>query len=1078
MKQIFSLTLKRRKILKTLIVITFALLNILQAQGQNREVTGQVVGQAGNPLPFVSVSVKGTNIGVVTDQGGAFKLSVPENSDSIVFSFVGYETAVREAAENMTIVLNESFKQFEEVVVIGYGVQKKSDLTGAVASVKVDDLNKNAPSNVASALQGRAAGVQVTPNSGAPGSEISVRIRGISSINNQQTLWIVDGVAADPRTVNINDIESFEILKDASSAAIYGSNGANGVILITTKKGKQGKTSASFDYYHGIQDVSNRIELTNGAEFGLMYNEYLAIKYPNGIPTAAQPSYGLATNNLPSYDYQDLIFRQAAVDNLNISMSGGSEKSSSYLGIGLINQEGILKATNYKKLNVRLNNDYQVTPWLKLGESITLTKSQNKGWSEGDYANEYASPIMKAIQFHPYIAPYDSTGNWIPRELGTTDSPLPDIDMREDERNNLLVNATFFAKVEPVSGFSYETKYNQTLSYGDGYRFYPTFEFGGSAGQYNHISAIDRNMHKSIGYTWQNILNYKNTIFNQLKFELIAGHEVFASKNQNMSGRAQYLLTEDPEMWYFDASTDTTRSQFPRGSGSMSAGYSYLGRINLNYKDRYLFQGNFRRDYSSKFGPNSKVGNFPGFSVGWKFSEETFIKNTLPFLTFGKLRYAFGRAGNNAVRDYAYYATIGVLDVFQYPFNNNTSMAVGAAPDVLPNKSIHWEDIETQNIGLDLWLIDNKISFTIERFLRHNIGMLVTTTMPGYAGWTVRDSYQESANVNPNPIENVGKITNKGWEISMSLKDNLGDLSYSFDFNYTYVLNIASDLGPDSIRWRGSFLGLSNFSRTETGKEIGNFWGYKVDRLFNEEDVTIQENGTKIIENQPYWINNSGRKIYAQAFAQPGDFKFKDINGDGMINTDDMDVIGNPFPKNIFSLNMDFTYKRFDLTMFWYAALGHEIYNAAKYTQFNQSGQFNWSKDYYQNHYRSEAIDVKDENGVVVMTLPANTSAKYPRIDPINRNRNFDRVSDFYIENGSYLRLKNIQLGYTLPTHFLSKINLNGLRFYIGATNLLTFTKYTGMDPELSQADPLLAGLDKASYPQARTFTIGANIKF
>lgn len=1078
MKQNLCLTILTKFVLKILIVTSLFLFSFSQIKGQNIIISGQVISNVGSPLQFVSVSVKGTNIGVVTDQNGIFNLSIPNKNDSLVFSFVGYETVVGEASENMTIILKEVFKQFDEVVVIGYGVQKKSDLTGAVTSVKVDDLNKNAPSNVASALQGRAAGVQVTPNSGAPGSEVSVRIRGISSINNQKTLWIVDGVAVDPGTVNVNDIESFEILKDASSAAIYGSNGANGVILITTKKGKNGKTSASFDYYHGVQVIPNRIELTNGPEFGFMYNEYLAIKYPNGIPVASQPSYGLDPSNLPSYDYQDMIFRKAVVDNLNISMSGGSEKSSSYLGIGLINQEGILKATNYKKLNIRLNSDYQVTPWLKIGENIALTQTKNRGWSEGDYANEYTSPIIKAIQFHPYIQPYDSTGNWIPRELGTTDSPLPDIDMREDERNNLLVNATFFAIVEPITGLSFETKYSQTVNYGDGYQFYPTYEFGGSAGQYNHISAIDRNMHKSRGYTWQNIINYRTKFANQINLEVIAGHEVFASKSQNINGRAQYLLTEDPEMWYFDASTDTTRSQFPRGSGSMNAGYSYLGRLNLSFKDRYLVQGNFRRDYSSKFGPNNRVGNFPGFSVGWKFSEENFIKDYLPFLTFGKIRYAMGRAGNNAVRDYAYYATVGVLPVFQYPFNNNNSMAVGAAPDVLPNKSIHWEDIETQNFGLDLWLIDNKISLTIERFSRHNIGMLVTTTMPGYAGWTVRDPFQESANVNPNPIENVGKITNKGWEISSSFKDKVGKLNYSLDFNYTYVLNVASNLGSDSIRWRGSFLGLSNFSRTETGKEIGNFWGYKVDRLFIEEDATVLENRAKVIENQPFWINNSGQKIYAQSFAQPGDFKFKDINEDGMINNEDMTVIGNPFPKHLFSLNMNFDYNRFDLTMFWHASLGHQIYNVAKYTQFNQSGQFNWSKAYYQDHYRSEEIAIKDENGTIVMTLPATTDALYPRLDPINRNRNFDRISDFYIESGSYIRLKNIQLGYSLPYEFFSKIHLRKLRLYLGATNLITFTKYSGMDPELSQADPLLAGLDKASYPQARVFIAGINIKF
>lgn len=1067
-----------KNLLLMLSIIMFSFSTI--AFGQQQIITGKVLDTHNEPLPGVSVVVKGTSKGTVTNIDGKFELPNISNKSILQFKFMGMKDQEQpvNGASYIEITMDEVSIDLNEFVAVGYGVMKKSDLTGSVATVKAEDLTKTAVTNVASALQGRAAGVQVVQNSGAPGSDISVRVRGISSINNQGTLWIVDGVPSDPGSVNSNDIESFEILKDASSASIYGSNGANGVILITTKKGNTGKVKANLSIYSGTQSVPGRIDVADGPQFGKMYNEYLALKYPNGIPLDAQPKNGLNYADLPTYDYQDMIFQNADINNIDLGISGGNEKSSSYLGVGMINQEGILKATAYKKLNVRLNNDYKLTPYLKIGENISLSQTHSNGWSSSEYSNEYASPIMKAIEFHPYIAPYDNTGNWMPRELGTTDSPIPDIDMRKDGKNNFAVNATFYAVLEPFKGLTIETRYNKSIYNGDSFRFYPTYNYGSSPGQFNNISSVDRSSYKGESYLWQNILTYNTKINKDINVGLILGNEMSASESSYMSGTAQYLLTEEPEMWYFDASTDTTRSQFPHGSALQSAGYSYLGRINIEIKNRYLLQGNFRRDYSSKFGPNFRSGNFPGLSAGWKFTEESFAKKHLPFLDFGKLRYAIGRAGNNAVRDYAYFATVGVLTSFKYAFNNNNSLYVGAAPDVLPNRSIHWEDIETQNFGIDLRFLDNRLDLTIERFMRHNIGMLVTTTLPGYAGWTVRDSYQESANVNPNPVENIGKITNKGVEFSLSWKDNIGDLKYDLSFNYTHVRNIATNLGSDSIRYRGSFLGLSNFARTETGQDIGNFWGYKVDRIFNEHDATILSDGSKVILNQPFWINNSGDTIYAQKSALPGDFKYVDVNGDGKINDKDMTIIGNPFPKHILSLNTNFKYKFIDISMFWYATVGNEIFNVAKYTQFNQSGQFNWSNDYINNHYRGTEVAVKNNNGEVIEILPANTNAKYPRLDPLNKNRNFDTVSDFYIEDGSYLRLKNLQLGFTLPETWLKKLYVSELRIYASASNLLTFTKYSGMDPEISQEDPLMSGLDKSSYPQARTYLLGINLHF
>ena len=545
-----------------------------------------------------------------------------------------------------------------------------------------------------------------------------------------------------------------------------------------------------------------------------------------------------------------------------------------------------------------------------------------------------------------------------------------------------------------------------------------------------------------------------------------------------MRGERQYLISEDPEQWYFDSSSDdSTLTQLVNGSGREEASYAFFGRINIDYKGKYLLQSNFRRDYSSKFGPDNRVGNFPSFSAGWKFSEEEFFRN-LAFLSFGKLRYGWGKTGNAAIRDYAYYGTVSYQDHFSYSFTNTNTSYSGAAPDVLANEGIHWEEIVSQNIAFDLAFLNNRLSLTVEKFKRSNLGMLVTTTIPGYAGWTVRDPYQESGNVDPRPIDNIGKITNKGWEATIGWKDSYGKLKYSVDVNYTYVKNIASDLGPDSLRTTGSARGLAgDICRTQTGEEIGNFWGYKVDRLFQVSDLGVDDRGDTVITNQPY-VMRSGRKVYAQRTARPGDFKFIDTDTSGTVNENDKVIIGNPFAKHLLGVSINLEYGIFDLSMFWQGAFGHQIFNAMKYYLYNNSGGFNWDADYVNDHYREKDVVARDAEGNVIATFPANTESGYPRLDPYNRNDNFGKISDFYIEDAGYLRLKNIQLGVKIPESLLGMAGLSDFRIYVGAVDLLTFTKYSGMDPEIYQEDPLTAGIDKAAYPHPRSFILGARVKF
>jgi TonB-linked SusC/RagA family outer membrane protein len=1035
-----------------------------------------------SPLAGVNVVVKGTYSGTVTDVNGKYEIAAPSPNSVLVYSFIGYltEEVNIESRTQIDLELVEQIEVLDEIVVIGYGVQRKSDLTGAVASVNTEELQKIPVSRFENALEGKAAGIQVTQNTGAPGADVTVRVRGISTLTTVdgipqgKPLWIVDGIETSPDLVNVNDVESVEILKDASAAAIYGANGGSGVILITTKKGKSGKPEVNVKYERSVQSVANRVDVATASEMGYMYTEMEAIQ---GKDEFTFHNY----NSLTNYDYQDIIFRNAIMDNLDFNVSGGTENLTAYLGIGYVNQDGILDNTNFKKLNIRLNTDYKATDWFRVGESMSYTRSNNFGFEQWQYMNEYTSPITAAIEVLPYIPPYAADGNWNRDSVGETNPPMSTIDLLHKEFRENQARGTFYAILEPLKNLTIESRISGGAEFKDDYNFTPTYNFGSSPGEFNNISRIFRRMEQIFSYNWQNIISYNTVIADNFNFGIMGAFEVGQSNNQQISGTRQSLLSEDPEQWYFDSSSDNaSTSQFANGRGSESAGYSYIGRINLDYKGKYLLQSSFRRDYSSKFGPDNRVGNFPSFSAGWKFSEESFIRNNLPFLSFGKLRYGWGKTGNSNIRDYAYYATVSYQDVFSYSFENSgTALAQGAAPDVLANKAIHWEDIVSQNFGADLAFLNNRLSVTVERFERSNIGMLVPTTPPGYAGWTVRDLSQEGGNVDARPIENIGKITNKGWEFTAGWKDSYGKLKYSVDVNYTYVKNMASDLGPDSVRSTGTARGLGGtICRTETGEELGNFYGFQIEKLFQESDLGVNEKGDTIITNQPYITNMvSGAKVYAQRNARPGDFKFADTNNDSTLGNDDMVIIGNPFPKHLLGVSINFEYGIFNLSMFWQGTFGNDIFNAAKYYLFNNNGGFNWSADYVNDHYRGKNIVARDEDDNVIATFPANKNAEYPRLDPTNKNNNFDRVSSFYIEDGSYIRLKNIQLGVSLPRTWIGKVGLSEFKIYLAATNLLTFTKYSGMDPEIYQEDPLSAGIDKASYPHPRSFIIGTSIK-
>lgn len=1068
-------------------MLILALVLPVMVYSQSGSITGSVVDADGEPLIGVNVIIKGTTTGTVSDIDGNFSIKNLELKPyTIEVSFIGYLTEnypidlSKNPNQTLNVVLVEDVKEISEVVVIGYGTQKKSDLTSAVASVSAEDLKEARAATVQEALQGKAAGVVVSSNTGAPGSDVSVKIRGITSINGTDPIWVVDGVRADPNSVNAADIESMEILKDASSAAIYGANAGSGVILITTKKGKEGDTKVTFNAYRGVQKVANQVDVADGPTFAKMLHEYETL-------ANKRKYFSTEPDTFPTYDYQDMIFRSALMQNYDLGVSGGNEKSTFYMGIGYTNQEGILKSSGYEKISVRLNGQHEANSWLKVGINSSYTRSKYIGFEEWELKDEYASPILGALAYHSFVPPYgekttdsEYDEGWSYTPLGNTSNPLATVSLKNREAVYNNGSATVYGIVSPMEGLSFESKLTGSISYNHDHQFYPIYFVTNS--NKNSVSSINKGTGFYSGWNWQNLLTYNKTFFEVHNLSLLAGMESGYGKSEWMRAERFSLINQSPEMWYFNASTnDTLVAQIPSGTGEETSGYSYLGRISYDYKGMILGQFNFRRDYSSLFGPNNRSGNFPSFSVGFKFTELDAVRNAMPFMNFGKVRFGWGKVGNNSIKPYQYYSTVAFENVYNYSFNNDPVASSGAAPNLFVNRAIHWEEVVTSNFGFDFGFFDNKLSASIDYFERHNNGMLMTVESPWMAGWIVTDPYQEGGV--SDPIKNVGEFNNSGIELSMGWKEQIGAFRYSANANFTYIKTTVGDIEPDTL-YSGTTKGIgSNLTRVVQGQNFEPFYGYKVERLFRLSD---NPNAEGVVTNQPFTVNPDGDTLFAQPNAKPGDFKFKDVNGDGKIDEKDMVALGSPNPKFTFALNLNASYDlpnnagTVDFKAFLQGAVGNKVFNATKFYLFNTDGAFNWGTDYAEDHYTVELYDRNDE-----LVTELNDDAKYPRVDPRSENANFSTLSDFYVEDASYLRIKNLEIGYTLPEVVSNAVNIESFRIYGAIKNLATFTKYSGLDPEVGTAkneqgfsDPRSAGIDKAAYPVARMYTIGVNVSF
>ncbi len=1032
---------------KTILVLLIIVCSLF-GYGQGIQVKGVVTSaEDRQPIPGVSVVVKGTTTGTTTDIDGNYTLKVPGNA-TLVFSFVGLNS--QEVGVNnrgsINVALVSTVAAIDEVVVVGYGTQKKSVVTGAISSIKAKDLEKVAPGRPEQALQGRVAGVTIASNSGEPGDGYTIRVRGITTFGGgNNPLWVVDGVVVDAGGINYlnqSDIESIEVLKDAASAAIYGTRAATGVIMVTTKKGSAGKLSVNYNGFYGTSSPSKTLNLLNATQYGALLNER-SVAGGGDVIFSNLGALGTGT------DWQKAIFNNSAKRYTHeLSMSGGNEKSTFYLSFGIQDQQGIVASdiSNFTQKNFRLNSTHKMSKIFTFGQTIGYTHQKKLGI--GNTNSEFGGPLSSAVNLDPVtpititdaaaaaMAPYnsnpvirDSNGNpyGISSIVGQEmTNPLAYIQTRLGSfgwSDNFVGNAYLQANI--TKDLIIKSSIGSKLAYWGNQAFTPV----------SYLSATNSVLKNNYYKQNENVLNYnmENTISYSKK---ISDHDLNILLGQgayvdNMGGGSGVTLYDLPISSYKDASFSFN---IPDSKNRVGGAWDYVehritslfARLNYNYKEKYLFTGIYRRDGSSRFGADHKYGVFPSFSLGWVASKEDFWKANDVINTL-KIRGGYGVVGNDAIRDFGYLATVG--GGFNYAAGNTGTITPGYSPASLDNPGLKWEQTSQTNVGFDA-LFFNSLSLTVDYYQKKTSGILRPVTIPGYVGVT-------SA-----PVSNIADMKNSGLEVELGYRKNFGELNFSANGNVAYLKNEVTYIASDAnfISGDASFQSMGPVTRTQVGQSYNSFYGFKTAGIF--------QNAAQIAAN----TNSTGGLI--QPNAKPGDFRWVDTDKDGVITDKDKTFLGSNIPKYTFGLTLNFDYKGFDLMVFAQGAAGSKIFQGLRRLDINNS---NW---------QTVALSRWTGDG---------TSNTYPRLTSDDKNGNFGKMSDFYLEDGDYVRLKVVQVGYSLPGSIYSKIGLSKLRLYLSAENLLTITKYTGYDPEIGGG---VFGIDKGIYPQARSIMLGVQLQF
>jgi TonB-linked SusC/RagA family outer membrane protein len=986
---------------------------VAQSYAQARPIGGQVTASdTKETLPGATILVKGTTKGTSTDIDGKFTLIVAAEDAVLVISFIGYETQeITIGSQSIfTIALEPSKVMLSELVVIGYGTVRKSDLTGSVGSVKAKELTKVTSLNPEQSLQGKVAGVQVTSTSGAPGATPSVRIRGVGTFNNSSPIYVVDGVILENISfLNTADIESMEILKDASATAIYGSRGANGVILITTKTGTIGEEKTNFSYSgeYSIQNLSKKIDLLDGKEFATIANE---------IP--GDPNY----NNIdavPNTDWQDLVFNPAPINNHQLSAWGSSKKTQYYIGIGYFNQKGIVDKSGYERITLKFNNTYNLTNHFKFGNNITISpyKQQNS-----------PDVTFQAYRAWPTLEPYRADGSFA--GVPGVGNPLASIEYTNSFNKglravgNLFLEATFLDAFTAKSSFGIDAGYNKNENFSPAYT---VFYYDGTESMQKHTkSSLSKGTSENLTWLWENTLNY-NKIIGKHSINALAGYTMQNTTSEYMNASGENIIRDGEDFWYLQYSNIFGSDV----SGSFSNGVtpdqyysilSYLFRANYTYDKKYILTATFRRDGSSKFALENRYSNFPSLAAGWNVSEEDFMKSVSAINKL-KVRASWGKIGNEKIAySNRFSLTQNLMAVFgqgdiQYPA---VSYAKSGNPDLV------WETTTQTDIGIEIGLLNDRLTGEFDYYHRITDDILVDLSTPGFLG-----------NGQGQKITyNAGKVLNSGLEANINWRDKIGELGYSVGLLASTikneVLSIGGNAGIDSLLYGGNVYGYVTQSRE--GLPIGSFWGYKTDGIFQSQDE---------LDAYPHTSD-----------AQIGDLRRVDVNGDDIINGDDRTNLGSPIPKMIFGLNVELTYHSFDFSFSLQGQTGNKIFNGKEVVR---PDAYN-----FEQHVMDRWTGPGTSN-----TEPRATFGGYNYIP-----------SDKYVQDGSFLRLRSLVIGYSLPMALSEKIHMQQCRVYVKGNNIYTLTKFTGYTPEIGSNDVLSNGIDTGIYPITAIYSFGINLTF
>ncbi|PKQ69449.1 hypothetical protein BZG01_00520 [Labilibaculum manganireducens] len=1049
-----------------ILVIVFLFCSQQLAYGQNKTITGTITDDQMLPLPGVSIVIKGTTQGTISDVDGNYSFSIPEGKTVLVFSFIGFKDKIIDASKltSLNVKMEVETEGLDEVVVVGYGKMKKSDLTGAVSSVKTDELKGMTISNADQMLKGRLAGVQVTQNSGAPGGAASIRIRGASSINNSnEPLYVIDGIPFSGEgseiggfawaggtggqtkvnplsTISPSDIVSMDVLKDASATAIYGAAGANGVVIIQTRRGQSGEAKISYEGYMAFQKVAKTIDMMNLRD----YAQY-QVELGEFIQQPVDEAYKDPSILGEGTDWQDAIFRTAPLQSHQLSLTAGSEKFKLAASVGYMNQDGIIFGSGFERYNSRLNVDGEVRKWLKMGASLAVTHT-DETITRQDGTD---GVIMQALTMQPSVPVFNFDGTWAgPGDINGASQYNP-VWLAKMQNNTLARNRAMgnvYLSIDPVKNLNIRSEFGYDISSNKNKSFIPTYDFGLIESNLNKMMQREDN---SVYWLWKNYATY-NFKLEKHGFNIMAGVEMSKSAwegtqfiKQGFTTDDIFVMTEDGDFVSNDGWKDEATSS------------SVFGRLNYNYDNRYLLTATMRADGSSKFGGDNKWGYFPSAAVAWRVSQESFLKD-FELVSNLKLRLGYGMVGNSNIGTYKYGSAMHTM---------TTPLGTAYRLANVSNPKLKWEASQQYNAGIDMGIIQNRISLTVDMYRKSTKDLLMQVSIPSYLG--DKDEYSGIAA----PYVNIGETRNQGVEISLNTvnisNDSFkwtSDVVVSVNRNKVLALNDDSQVLYGNLDWWSEF---QTATAIMVGQPMGVYYGYKTDRLFtNEEDIL----------NSPVQVEdpgNSDLNLYNQKTGvYVGDIKFQDLNSDGVIDDNDQTVIGDPNPEFTFGFTNNFSYKNFELAVGINGVYGGDVLNFSRVrTEGMTSIWDNQSKAVV-----NRAQVGSDGSGNAYLLNP---EANIPRPSTNDFNRN-TRMSDRWIEDGSYLRISNITLGYSIPKSALMLVGLNSAKIYGTVQNVFTWTNYSGYDPEVGayNQSALYQNIDMGRYPTPRTYTFGINVGF